>query len=340
MDTLKSFMAFSRLGATLTALEIRELVKADLEKVERVIGLESVASAEVVTSISRHLQVNGGKRLRPILLLLANKLAGTTTDSAIALAAVVEMIHTATLVHDDVIDEARTRRGQPSANVLWGNQTCVLAGDWLYMQAFQIALRERNFAILDILISLTQMMVEGELRQLETMGKIAVTESDYMELVDRKTASLFAACARLGAVVAGADESAESRLNDYAWNLGMAFQLVDDVLDFTASERVLGKPVGNDLREGKVTLPLIYALAEATADERAMVARVLADRNYEAVPFAHVQKMVKRYEGIAKAKARAQEFTEKARSLVLSFPESAYQRALLSVTDLVTERDH
>ena len=340
MDTLKSFMAFSRLGATLTALEIRELVKADLEKVERVIGLESVASAEVVTSISRHLQANGGKRLRPILLLLANKLAGTTTDSAIALAAVVEMIHTATLVHDDVIDEARTRRGQPSANVLWGNQTCVLAGDWLYMQAFQVALRERNFAILDILISLTQMMVEGELRQLETMGKIGITESDYMELVDRKTASLFAACARLGAVVAGAGESSEGRLNDYAWNLGMAFQLVDDVLDFTASERVLGKPVGNDLREGKVTLPLIYALAEASAAERSMVARVLADRSYDTVPFATVQKIVTCYDGIAKAKARAQEFTEKARSLVLSFPESPYQRALLAVTDLVTERDH
>lgn len=340
MDTLKGFMAFSRLGATLTALEIRELVKADLEKVERVIGLESVASADVVTSISRHLQANGGKRLRPILLLLANKLAGTTNDSAIALAAVVEMIHTATLVHDDVIDEARTRRGKPSANVLWGNQTCVLAGDWLYMQAFQVALRERNFAILDILITLTQMMVEGELRQLETMGKIAITESDYMELVDRKTASLFAACARLGAVVAGASEDVETRLNDFAWNLGMAFQLVDDVLDFTASESVLGKPVGNDLREGKVTLPLIYALADANGEEREMVARVLADRSYDTVPFAKIQAMVKRYDGIARAKARAQEFTDKARSMMLSFPESPYQRALYAVTDLVTERDH
>lgn len=340
MDTLKGFMAFSRLGATLTALEIRELVKADLEKMERVIGLESVASADAVTSISRHLQANGGKRLRPILLLLANKLAGTTNDSAIALAAVVEMIHTATLVHDDVIDDARTRRGKPSANVLWGNQTCVLAGDWLYMQAFQIALRERNFAILDILITLTQMMVEGELRQLETMGKIGVTESDYMELVDRKTASLFAACARLGAVVAGASEDVESRLNDFAWNLGMAFQLVDDVLDFTASERVLGKPVGNDLREGKVTLPLIYALGAATPEEREMVARVLADRHYDNVSFSTVQTIVKRYDGIARAKARAQEFTEKARSMMLSFPESPYQRALYAVTDLVTERDH
>ena len=149
-------------------------------------------------------------------------------------------------------------------NAIWGNHTCVLAGDWLYMQAFQVALRERNFHVLDVLISLTQMMVEGELLQLERIGKIDVSEADYMELVDRKTASLFSACARLGAMMGGADEGTETRLGEFAWNLGIAFQLVDDVLDFTSREKVLGKPVGSDLREGKVTLPLIYALTEAT----------------------------------------------------------------------------
>jgi octaprenyl-diphosphate synthase len=333
-------MGLGRLGATLTALEIRELVKRDLEKVERVIGLESIASAEVVTAVSRHLQANGGKRLRPILLLLSNKLFGETGETAIALAAVVEMIHAATLVHDDVIDEARTRRGQPSANVLWGNQTCVLAGDWLYMQAFQIALRERNFAILDILISLTQMMVEGELRQLELIGKIDVSESDYMELVDRKTASLFAACARLGAVSAGAGEAEETRLTEYAWNLGMAFQLVDDVLDFTANESVLGKPVGNDLREGKVTLPLIYALAGGDSTDRALVERVLADRSYANISFERILDLLRRYRGIERARDRAQQFTDKARELIGQFPESPAQRALDAVTALITDRDH
>jgi octaprenyl-diphosphate synthase len=144
------------------------------------------------------------------------------------------------------------------------------------MQAFQAALRERNFAILDILISLTQMMVEGELLQLERVGRIDITEADYMELIDRKTASLFSACARLGGLVAGASDIDESRLGEYGWNLGMAFQMIDDILDFTARESVLGKPVGNDLREGKVTLPLIYALADADRRERELVAQVLS----------------------------------------------------------------
>ncbi|MFN7926046.1 MAG: polyprenyl synthetase family protein [Bryobacteraceae bacterium] len=242
----------SRIGQALTAREIRESVAEELVRVEQVIQMEAIAPVDAVTSISNHLQANGGKRLRPMLLLLVHKMLranrlspGETSDSAIRMGAVVEMIHAATLIHDDVIDEATTRRGKPSANVLWGNQTCVLGGDWLYMQAFQMALRERNFPVLDVLISLTQMMVEGELIQLERIGKIDITEADYMELVDRKTASLFSACARLGALVSGADESTESKLGEYAWNLGMAFQLVDDVLDFTARESILGKPVGN-----------------------------------------------------------------------------------------------
>src|SRR5580704_1625025 len=154
-------MGLGKLGQTLTTLEILDLIKSDLEKVEREISLESVASVEAVTTIGRYLQDCGGKRLRPILVLLASKLVGGVTDGSIRMAAVVEMIHTATLVHDDVIDIAETRRGRPSPNTVWGNHTCVLAGDWLYMQAFQMALRERNFHVLDLLIGLTQMMVEG-----------------------------------------------------------------------------------------------------------------------------------------------------------------------------------
>src|SRR5579872_1735421 len=280
-------MAF-KLGQSLSAREIIELVHDDLQRVEREINLESVASVEVVTTISRYLQNGGGKRLRPILLLLSSRLAGRFNDASIRLAAVVEMIHAATLVHDDVIDSAKTRRGRPSSNAMWGNHTSVLAGDWLYMQAFQIALRERNFRILDLLIGLTQMMVEGELLQLERIGRIDVSEADCMELVDRKTACLFSVCARLGALAAGADLPTEDRLGEYAWNLGMAFQLVDDVLDFTSRETTLGKPVGNDLREGKVTLPLVYALESATAEERRRVAVILEERNYEKVPFDEI----------------------------------------------------
>jgi len=333
-------MALSKLGQSLTALEILELVKSDLERVEREINLQSVASVDAVTTIARYLQSGGGKRLRPILVLLASKLVGGVTDSSIRMAAVVEMIHTATLVHDDVIDTAKTRRGRPSSNTIWGNHTCVLAGDWLYMQAFHVALRERNFHVLDLLIALTQMMVEGELLQLELIGKINISEADYMELVDRKTASLFSACAKLGALTGGADEATEARMGEFSWNLGIAFQLVDDVLDFTSHEKVLGKPVGSDLREGKVTLPLIYALQDATAEERKMVEAVLEDANYDRVPFSKILSLIERHRGFERVRERAQAFTDKARSIVTQFPESPYQRALTALTDLVTERDH
>jgi octaprenyl-diphosphate synthase len=299
-----------------------------------------VASVEAVTAIGHYLQAAGGKRLRPALLLLAARCAGGDGDSAIRLGAVVEMIHAATLVHDDVIDAAETRRGRPSANARWGNHTCVLAGDWLYMQAFQISLRERNFRYLDLLIGLTQMMVEGELLQLERIGRIDLTEADCMELVDRKTARLFSVCARLGGIAGGANTELEDQLGDYAWNIGMAFQLVDDILDFTAREKTLGKPVGGDLREGKVTLPLVYALERAQPAERCLIETILRERSYDSVPFGDVLAMLKKYRGVERVRARAQAFTDRARAIMASLPESPYQRALYSVIDLITERDH
>jgi octaprenyl-diphosphate synthase len=330
---------FSKIKQSITAREVFELVQADLKRVEQEISVESVASVEAVTTINQYLQAGGGKRLRPTLLLLTARLFGPPTDCALRLAAVVEMIHTATLVHDDVIDVAKTRRGRPSTNVVWGNHTAVLAGDWLYMQAFQVALRERNFHILDVLISLTQMMVEGELLQLERLDRVDNSETDYMELVDRKTASLFSACARLGAVAANASEGDENRLGEFAWNLGMAFQLVDDILDFTSTEKILGKPAGNDLREGKVTLPMIYALESASLEERQAVETVIADGNYEQAPFMRIVQILERHGSVARAYDRAHAFTAKARNLIGTFPENPAQRALQSIVELVTERD-
>jgi octaprenyl-diphosphate synthase len=270
---------------------------------------------------------------------LCARFSGGAGKTAVQLGAVVEMIHAATLVHDDVIDVAQTRRGRPSANVQWGNHTCVLAGDWLYMQAFQVALRERNFHILDLLISLTQMMVEGELIQLDRIGRIDISEADCMEVADRKTACLFSACAKLGAVAGGADTAAEEKLGEFAWNLGMAFQLIDDMLDFTAREQTLGKPVGGDLKEGKVTLPLIYALETATPAERHQVEAVLRDRSYDNVAFAEIYAIIERRGGIQRIRERARQFTDHARRLVAEFPDSPCQRALCALTDLVTGRD-
>ncbi len=322
--------------------QILDLVRDDLARVEKAIGLETVGSIAAVNTISHHMQSAGGKRLRPILLLLSSRLVSAsteTTSEAIQLAAVVELIHTSTLVHDDVIDDAKTRRGQASANALWGNQMSVLAGDWLYMQAFQIAMRQRNFSILDVLIGLTQTMVEGEFLQMDRLGRIDISEADYMELVDRKTASLFNACCRLGAMAGGANDTQSARLGEFAWNLGMAFQLIDDILDFTSKETILGKPVGNDLAEGKVTLPLLYSLVDTTREETRMIETILKDRNYDRVPFSAVLEIIEKYKGVEKAHERAQQFTARARQVIDTFPDSPYRKAVLTIADIITERD-
>lgn len=251
--------------AVLTVREIFDLVRDDLALVEREIAAQTGEAIEPIAEIGSYLREGGGKRLRPALLLLAAGACGYQGPSAVSLGAVVELIHSATLIHDDVIDAANTRRGRPSANARWGNHMSVLAGDWLYMQSFKIALQERNFAILDILIDLTQNMVEGELLQLTHLNRIDLTESEAADLSYRKTACLFRGCAELGAVLADSDDSTRRALAEYGHQAGLAFQLVDDLLDFTASSEKLGKPVLSDLKEGKVTLPLIFALRNGGA---------------------------------------------------------------------------
>jgi len=269
--------------ALLTAKEIFELVREDLLLVEQELARQSATAFEPVSEITGYLLGGGGKRMRPALLLLANRYAGRRREGTIRLAAVVELLHSATLIHDDVIDSADTRRGRPSANSRWGNHRSVLAGDWLYMQSFQMALEERNFRILDILIDLTQKMVEGELIQLAKIGRIDVTEEDALKLATHKTACLFSGCARLGAVLGGLEGEEEEALADYGTYAGLAFQLVDDLLDFTASAKQLGKPVLSDLKEGKVTLPLIYAMENGHREARELVARVLEEKEFVSV---------------------------------------------------------
>jgi len=316
--------------------EVFDLVREDLHGVENAIGIESVASVDAVTPISKHLQPNGGQRLRPALLLLCARFAGGGGGMAIQLGAVVEMLHAATLVHHDVIDVEQTHGGWPSDNVRWANHTCVLAGDWLYMRAFRVALRER---VLDLVIGVAQTMVVGELIQLDRLGQIGITEADCMELADRKTACLFSACGKLGAVAAGVDPRDGEKLGEFAWNLGMAFQLIDDMLDFVLRDSTPGKPAGGDLKEGKVTLPLVYALEQASAYERNLVAGVLRDRSYDAVPFANVLALVGRCGGIQRTRARARQFADRARQILAAFPDSLCRRALFTLTDVVTERD-
>jgi octaprenyl-diphosphate synthase len=320
------------------AKEVFDLLHDDLAAIEREFGRDTVSDVRAITEIGEHLRVGGGKRLRPALLLLSCKLMNYTGQGAIKLGAVVEMIHTATLVHDDIIDEAKTRRGRPAANTQWGNAKCVLAGDWLYMQAFKVAVLERNFQILDTLIELTQAMVEGELLQIERLGKV-ITLDEHFQLIYRKTACLFSVCMRLGGILGGASGSDRQRLGEYGRNLGMAFQIVDDVLDLTASEEVLGKPVASDLREGKATMAVLHALEHADSSERAMIESVLSNGGFDGITPAHIVAILKRHGSIDAAYARAAEFSNKAREAICTFPNSEIKRVLLWVAEFVVERD-
>ena len=324
----------------IAAKEIFELVRPDLLKVEEEFCQQSVSNVRPITEIGQYLQVSGGKRLRPALVLLSSKLCGYEGPAAIRLGAVVELIHTATLVHDDIIDGAHTRRGRPSTNSRWGNPMSVLAGDWLYMQAFNIALTERNFKILDVLINLTQFMVEGELLQLTRLHRIDLNEDDYVELAYRKTACLFSACVRLGAILGGMNEEAELRLGSYGANLGLAFQVIDDLLDFTSSEETLGKPIGSDLREGKLTLPLIYLLPKCRPEELAKVSRVLEEGGFHSVQFYEIQELIERYGTEQAARNKAHQFADLARDSLDGFPESPYKDALRGLADFILDRQY
>lgn len=325
--------------ATIRASEIFELLRDDLAAIEREFGRDTVSNVKVITEIGEYLRAGGGKRLRPALLLLSAKLFGRNGRSSVRLGAVVEIIHTATLVHDDIIDEAQTRRGRPAANTQWGNSKCVLAGDWLYMQSFKIAVQERNFRILDALIDLTQMMVEGELLQMEKLGR-CISLEEHFDLIHRKTACLFSVCMKLGAILGGATPEEEQRLTEYGRNLGMAFQIVDDVLDVTASEDVLGKPVGSDLREGKCTMAIIHALERCTPEERASIQTVLDERAFRSVSHAEILEILNRYGSVDAALARAAEFASTACDLLDTFADSDIKRALLWVPDYVVAREN
>jgi octaprenyl-diphosphate synthase len=321
-----------------TAREVFELLREDLVAVEQELGRDAASSVSTITEIAEYLREGGGKRIRPSLLLLAAHQLGYFGHSAIRLGAVVEMVHTATLVHDDIIDGADTRRGRPSTNTTWGNEKCVLAGDWLYMQAFRVALEERNLRILDLLISLTQQMVEGELLQIQKLGKM-ISEAEYYDLIFRKTACLFSISMRLGSILAGATEAEESGLGAFGRAVGLAFQIVDDVLDLTATEEVLGKPVASDLREGKATLAVVHAADHGTASDRKAIRRVLDDRSFENVSRQQIREILVRNGSVEYAMAAADRYAEQSRQALAPLADSEFKRALLWVPDFVVARE-
>jgi octaprenyl-diphosphate synthase len=324
--------------AIATAKEVFDLLRDDLVAIEQELGRDAASGVSTITEIAEYLRGGGGKRIRPTLLLLASHALEFSGQSAIRLGAVVEMVHAATLVHDDIIDGANIRRGRPSANTTWGNEKCVLAGDWLYMQAFRVALKERNLRVLDLLIELTQQMVEGELLQIQKLGR-AVSEAEYYDLIYRKTACLFSVSMRLGAILAGATEDEETSMAAYGRAVGLAFQIVDDVLDLTATEEVLGKPVASDLREGKATLSVVHSIDHGTAADRKAIQRVLDDRSFENVSRERIQQILARNGSIEYAMNVADRYAEQSRQALAPIADSEYRRALLWVPDFVVARD-
>src|SRR5947207_110945 len=268
----------------LSAKRIFDLVSPELQLVEEEFERQARSNIQVIAYMGEYLQRSGGKRVCPALAILSNYTVGGDgcNQSSIRMATVMEFLHTATLVHDDVIDKAETRRNRRSINAEFGNQTAVLMGDWLYMSAFETSLAERSLEILDILTAVTRKMTEGELLQLTLLSRTDISEEQYFDVIARKTAYLFSACCEIGALLGGAGRQNQILLRDYGMNLGIAFQLVDDLLDFTSSEEVLGKPAGADLLEGKVSLPLIFLL-HRNPDMRSRLQTVIAENGYASV---------------------------------------------------------
>ncbi len=324
----------------LTAARIFSLIAQELRLVETEFERQARSNIQVIAYIGDYLRASGGKRVRPALTLLATYAVGgeAARPNVIRLATVMEFLHTATLVHDDIIDNAETRRNRPSINSRFGNQTAVLMGDWLYMSAFETSLGERSLPVLDILTTVTRRMTEGELLQLTTIGRADISEEQYFDILLRKTAYLFSACCEIGALLGGADEAARQALRAYGLKLGAAFQLVDDLLDFTATDDAIGKAAGVDLLEGKLTLPLIYLLAAEPA-QRSAIQAVMRTGNYTSILRPALIAAAEKSGALARARARAIEYAEAARTALDVLPASPYRDALRSIPTYILERE-
>jgi octaprenyl-diphosphate synthase len=322
------------------ARRIFSLIKNELTLVEAEFERQASSNIQVIGYLGDYLRASGGKRVRPSLLLLSNYAVGgvASNENVIRLATVMEMLHTATLVHDDIIDNADTRRNRQSVNARFGNQTAVLMGDWLYMSAFETSLRERSLEVLDILTTLTRKMTEGELIQLTTLGKVGITETEYFDILQRKTAFLFSACCEIGGILGQAGNEQQAALRDYGMNLGIAFQLADDWLDFTADEEILGKASGADLLEGKITLPLLL-LQQKEPEVRAELEQIMHDGHYRTVSRESLLLRLEKHGLLDETRQRAFSFAEKAKKSLEFLSDSKYREALEEIPTYMIERN-
>jgi octaprenyl-diphosphate synthase len=317
---------------------IKDLTVSEAKAVDRLILDELSSDVILINQVGHYIVGNGGKRLRPMLLLLAAKALGETNQNHLILAAVIEFIHTATLLHDDVVDESQLRRGKESANAVWGNAASVLVGDYLYSSAFEMMVRTNNMRVMEILSKTTTAIAEGEVLQLLNCNNPETTEAKYLEVISRKTAILFSAATRLSAVISGTDSDIEENLARYGQHLGIAFQLIDDALDYKATKEELGKNLGDDLAEGKPTLPLIYAIQHGTEAEAEIIINAIKTGNRDV--FGEVYAVVQRTQAITYTEQRANEEAQKAIDSLALLPESIYKDALIALAKFSVQRKY
>jgi octaprenyl-diphosphate synthase len=333
------FQPEPRVEKTPALSQIFEPIRGDLELVDREFVRHVESQVAVIPQIGRYIQTSGGKRVRPAVLLMAARLSGYQGDRAVLYAAVVEFIHTATLVHDDIIDDSELRRGRLAVHSRWGNDVTVLLGDYLYIKSMAMALTHDTLDLVRLLCDVTLRMIEGELYQLTKNGDADITEEQHFDIIRRKTAYLFGGCAQIGGMLGRVSPEQEKALQEYGFNLGIAFQIVDDLLDFTGDLAALGKPVGADLREGKMTLPLIHLLQQGEAVGEKIVRDIISSRTATEEQWTELLSLLKKHRSIEYALRRAVEFAERATKPLYAFPSSSERDALLALPDYVLSRD-
>jgi len=316
-----------------------EPIRDDLKEVEREYARHVESQVAVIPAIGNYIQDSGGKRIRPAVLLMAARMCGCTDERAVLHAAVLEFIHTATLVHDDIIDESDLRRGRQAVHSRWGNDVTVLLGDFLYIKSMSLALTQDRLDVIRLLCEVTLRMIEGEIYQLTKNGDVDLTEDEHFDIVRRKTAFLFAGCAKIGGMLGTATAAQQDALWEYGLNIGMAFQIVDDLLDFTGEEVTLGKPIGGDLREGKMTLPVIHLLARGDARTGALLRKIVDERTATLDEWREIRAQLVHMRSLDYARRVAGDFVDRAKAALYAFPDSSARDALMYLPDYVVSRD-
>ena len=318
---------------------IFEPIRADLDAVEQEFVRHIQSRVALIPEMGRYIQTSGGKRVRPAVLLMASRLCGYKGERAVLYASVVEFIHTATLVHDDIIDGADLRRGRLAVHSRWGNDITVLLGDYLYIKSMAMALTQDSLEIIRLLCDVTLRMIEGELYQLTKTGDVDITDDEHFEIIRRKTAFLFGGCAEIGGMLGDVTPERANALREYGFNLGVAFQLVDDLLDYTADAASLGKPIGGDLREGKVTLPIIFLLRRGGEEADRLIRTVVGDRAVTPEQWHQILRLLEEHGATDLAYERAVEYAERAKACLEVFSSSPERDGLLALPDYVLARD-